>query len=190
MNQRILKLRKSLDLTMEEFGKKLGVTRSAISNIESGKRNLTEQMIISICREFSVNEEWLRTGNGEMLLEAPASVLDSLAEQYGFSEREYAFIAEFAKLSEKERTVILDFVMNVASRCSAQNPQTSAASTAQLDIDAEVESYRRALELQKKVFVSEKPYDIHAEIPDTPGELEERFPPVDGTNGQNKSGVG
>ncbi len=66
MNERIRQLRKELDLTMERFGKKLGVTRTAISNIESGNRNLTEQMIKSVCREFNVNEEWLRTGQGEM----------------------------------------------------------------------------------------------------------------------------
>lgn len=151
MNERISELRKSLKLTMEDFGKKLGVTRSAISNIESGKRNLTEQMILSICREFCVNEEWLRTGNGEMFLETPASLLEALAEKYGFSDREYAFIAEFAKLGEKERSVILDFVMDVAAKCSQQDSKPTTSISSELDIDSEVESYRRALELQKKV---------------------------------------
>ena len=64
MNRRITELRKALSLTMEAFGKKLGVTKSSISNIESGRRGLTEQMILSICREFGVNEEWLRNGTG------------------------------------------------------------------------------------------------------------------------------
>ena len=64
MNRRITELRKALSLTMEAFGQKLGVTKSSISNIESGRRKLTEQMILSICREFGVNEEWLRNGTG------------------------------------------------------------------------------------------------------------------------------
>lgn len=67
-SQRVRELRKSLNLTMEKFGEPLGVKKSAISNIENGSRNLTDQMIIAICREYNVNEEWLRTGSGEMFV--------------------------------------------------------------------------------------------------------------------------
>ncbi len=66
MNERIRNLRKYLGLTMEKFGEQLGVGKTAISNIENGNRNVTEQMCKSICREFNVNEDWLRNGNGEM----------------------------------------------------------------------------------------------------------------------------
>lgn len=64
--ERVKEIRKYHDLTLEKFGKKLGVGKTAISNIENGNRNLTEQMIKAICREFDVNEDWLRTGEGEM----------------------------------------------------------------------------------------------------------------------------
>lgn len=63
---RVKKLRKELGLTLEKFGKPLGVGKTAISKIENGENNLTDQMIISICREFNVNEKWLRDGDGEM----------------------------------------------------------------------------------------------------------------------------
>jgi len=66
VNERIRNLRKYLGLTMEKFGEQLGVGKTAISNIENGNRNVTEQMCKSICREFNVNEDWLRNGNGEM----------------------------------------------------------------------------------------------------------------------------
>lgn len=66
MNTRIKELRESLNLTLEAFGSRIGVTRSAISNIENGRREPTNQLIFSICREFHVSEEWLRTGEGEM----------------------------------------------------------------------------------------------------------------------------
>ena len=66
MNDRIRNLRKYLGLTMEKFGEQLGVGKTAISNIENGNRNVTEQMCKSICREFNVNEDWLRNGTGEM----------------------------------------------------------------------------------------------------------------------------
>ena len=58
--ERVKEVRKSLNLTMEQFGNKLGVTKVAISNIEKEKRNLTEQMSRAICREFNVSEEWLK----------------------------------------------------------------------------------------------------------------------------------
>lgn len=69
LNERIRELRKALGYTLERFGSRLGVTKTAISNIERGERNVTDQMFVSICREFDVNEEWLRTGEGPMFRE-------------------------------------------------------------------------------------------------------------------------
>ena len=66
MNERIKELRTMLGLSTEKFGARVGVTRSAISRIENGVVNVTEQMQKSICREFNVSEKWLRTGAGEM----------------------------------------------------------------------------------------------------------------------------
>ena len=66
MNERVKELRTALGLSAEKFGGKIGVTRSAISKMELGVCNISEQSIISICREFNVNEEWSRNGTGEM----------------------------------------------------------------------------------------------------------------------------
>lgn len=68
--ERIKDVRNSLGLTLEKFGEKLGVTKTAISRIEKGERSLTEQMTKSICREFSVDYMWLTTGEGEMFVES------------------------------------------------------------------------------------------------------------------------
>lgn len=68
MNKRIKELRKSLNLTLEKFGERLGVTKMTISRLENGVNSVTDQMFKSICREFNVNEEWLRTGEGEMFV--------------------------------------------------------------------------------------------------------------------------
>ena len=64
--ERIRELRKSLNLTLDKFGEKIGVGKTAISKIERGENNLSDQMLISICREYNVNKEWLRDGVGEM----------------------------------------------------------------------------------------------------------------------------
>lgn len=69
MNDRVKVLRNELNLSQDAFGARLGVTKGAVSRIETGTNGVTEQMIISICREFNVNEEWLRIGNGEMFNE-------------------------------------------------------------------------------------------------------------------------
>ena len=68
--ERVKEVRKSLGLTLEKFGEKLGVGKTAISNIEKGSRNLTEQMTKSICREYGVDYMWLTSGDGEMFVES------------------------------------------------------------------------------------------------------------------------
>ncbi len=68
MNDRIRQIRKTLSLTMEAFGKRLGVGKTAISLIESGKNSVTDQMQKAIIREFDVSPEWLLSGTGEMFV--------------------------------------------------------------------------------------------------------------------------
>lgn len=69
MNTRIKELRKVLNLTQTEFGAKIGLKPTSMSDIEHGRCNITERVIISICAKFNVNEEWLKTGNGNMFIE-------------------------------------------------------------------------------------------------------------------------
>jgi transcriptional regulator with XRE-family HTH domain len=66
MNERLKKLRKTLDLTQQKFADRLGVKRNTVGQWECGINAITDQVVFSICREFDVNEEWLRTGEGEM----------------------------------------------------------------------------------------------------------------------------
>lgn len=67
--ERIKQIRKENRMTLEQFGNILGVTKVAISNIENGKRNVTEQMRKSICREFNVDPIWLTTGEGDKYID-------------------------------------------------------------------------------------------------------------------------
>lgn len=66
MNTRIKEIRKNLQLTQVEFATRLGLKQNSIAQIEMGLRNPSDQTITSICREFGVNELWLRTGEGDM----------------------------------------------------------------------------------------------------------------------------
>jgi len=71
MNERIRLIRKTLKLTQGEFAKRLGMQSTALSMIEKGGNALTEKNIKLICITFNVSEDWLRTGNGEMLAASP-----------------------------------------------------------------------------------------------------------------------
>ena len=106
LNERLKLLRKELHITLDQFGERVGVTKSAISNIENGNRSLTEQMIKSICREFDVDEEWLRNGTGSMFIERTRD--EEIAKFIGtiqsvdddsFMKK---FISMLAKLDESE----------------------------------------------------------------------------------------
>lgn len=68
MNTRIKALRKAEGLTLEKFGERIGISNSALSAIETGKNNPSDQTIRSICREFRVREEWLRDGEEPMFM--------------------------------------------------------------------------------------------------------------------------
>ena len=68
--ERIREVRKSLDLTLEKFGERLGVKKNAISALENGRNSLTDQMTKAICREFHVDYIWLTSGEGEMFVES------------------------------------------------------------------------------------------------------------------------
>lgn len=112
-NERVKDVRKSLGLTMEKFGDKLGVGKTAISGIETGRRNLTEQMLKSICREFDINEEWLRYGTGlkdrqvtydEEVAMYTQDILDDVESEVAARVRD--FIVLYGKLDENSRSVL------------------------------------------------------------------------------------
>ena len=83
MNTRIRILREHLNMNQEDFGAKIGVRRSTITNYETGARIPLDTVVSSICREFNVNEVWLRTGEGEMFPPPPEED-DELIEAFGF----------------------------------------------------------------------------------------------------------
>lgn len=113
MNERLKELRKSLSMTLKEFGKRLGVSDAAISRLEKGERNLTEQMILAICREFNVNENWLRTGSGEMYDlpedETAAIVSDLLENDNPFYDLILSILKTYQQLDNPSQRAILDF---------------------------------------------------------------------------------
>ena len=120
MKDRIKQIRKSLNLTQEAFGGKLGVRKTAISKLEKGENNLTEQMVKLICSEFNVNETWLRTGDGEPFSKLDddkkiASVLEKvLSNDDDFIKRTMLALAELDKSQ-------LDAIKTLVSKIASTN---------------------------------------------------------------------
>lgn len=122
MNERLKKLRKTLDMTQQEFADKLHIKRGTIATYEIGRNIPIDAVISLICREFNVNEEWLRTGNGEMFLprsrnQIIADFAENLINESDsfkkrlfeglalLDEKEWEYLEKIAiKLSAKERS--------------------------------------------------------------------------------------
>lgn len=117
MNTRFKGLRKHLKLTTEAFSEKLGIASSTVTNIETGRRNPSNQLITSICREFNVNEVWLRTGEGEMFNdisreEEIARFIGSLMKDSSESFKKSLILA-LSQLPEASWAVLEDFVNKI-----------------------------------------------------------------------------
>lgn len=115
-SERVKEIRKTLDLTMEKFGEKLGVGKTAISNIESGNRNLTEQMAKSICREYNVNYDYLMYGEGEMFDDLPQTIVDELCAQYDLNDFDKALVEMYVSLPAGSRERIKEYMKQLVKK--------------------------------------------------------------------------
>ena len=114
MNLRIRKLRKTLELTQQEFASSIGTTANVLTNYETGRRNPSNSVINNICKTFNVNESWLRTGEGEMFSQETDNLLDALAEKYGLSHSVRVLVEEFINLRPDIQQAFVDYAVKVA----------------------------------------------------------------------------
>lgn len=151
MNERIKELRKALGLTLDKFGERVGLKKSSLSQIENGVNGVTEQLFKSICREFNVNGNWLRNGEGGMFIElseddeyshAAASLSNDIFVR--------SLIVEYWKLDDDSKKLFRNFIHKLSDNMR-----------------------------EKELF---------SDVPDTPEELERRFPPVEHPDKKNNAG--
>ena len=118
-------LRKTLGLSMEKFGEKIGLTKASISKIESGVTPLTQKNIKLICSVYSVDYFWLTEGEGEMFLEFPDTAIDMIIEDYNLDETDRAFLETYITASSDERkylkTVLQTFAKNINDQKKDEN---------------------------------------------------------------------
>jgi len=139
---RVKEIRDSLNLTMEKFGSALGVGKTAISKIEKGERSLTDQMAKAICREYSVNEEWLRNGSGEMFAARPIGDDLKARIDYFLPDESESFRLRLARL-------ILSMDKEDMAKLEAYAKKYLFPEETEFEsIDQKVESYRAELEAE------------------------------------------
>lgn len=122
--ERVKEVRKSLNLTLEKFGEKLGVGKTAISNIETGNRNLTEQMALAICREYNVSYDFLIYGEGEMFDDLPETILDELCLQYKLNDFDKALVEMYISFPEDCRKLIKKEMLRLLQKVSPDDEES------------------------------------------------------------------
>lgn len=159
IGDRLKRLRKELDLTQEAFASRIGSVQNTITGYESGRRNPSAPVISLICREFDVNEEWLRSGTGEMFAPESNDELEALAKKYNLSNADQVLIEKYVNLKAGSRETIINFMIDVVAA-----------------LDGAADQNDKAFPVG----------DIYAGIPDTPEEMERKFPPLE--NREEKEG--
>lgn len=125
IGDRIRYFRKDVQrMTQAEFAEKINISRSNIANIEKGNVGTTDRVISDICTTFSVSEEWLRTGQGDMMRETDETLFTAFARRYDLSADEQAVARYLLSLSSAERQHILHYVLKVADAVRGNVPDS------------------------------------------------------------------
>lgn len=127
INDRIKELRESLGLTQEKFAERLGIKRSTIAAYETGRNEPVDSVIALICREYTINETWLRTGEGEMKAEQPEDEIDAVIKKYDLPEEVRVMLEQFVKLRTDHQEIIADYIESVAASLRGDTTSASVA---------------------------------------------------------------
>lgn len=142
-NQRLKQLRLALHLSQENLGTALGITRSGVSSIESGSRKLSEKHIKLLLASYpNINENWLRTGEGNMFQDNDKSILGELTTKFHLDNLDIKILESYLKLPSEQRAVIKHFIAGIAAE--------TVADPIQLELDA----YRNELEAEHEAQTS------------------------------------
>ncbi|RHM05952.1 helix-turn-helix transcriptional regulator [Roseburia intestinalis] len=140
MNERIKTIRINAGLTQQQFADRIKVKRNTVATYEMGRSIPSDSAIALICREFGINEEWLRNGIEPIYVQSSTFSLDEFVKSRGASDLELDIMKAYFDLEPDVRKMI-------------------------------IEHFKSRLATPKR--------DLFDNVPDTPEELEKRFPPVD-----------
>lgn len=114
-NERIKFLRKELGLTQNEFGEKIGLKKSAISQIENGSTSSNPRIVQLICTAFNISEKRLTEGKGDMYTSDEDAILEKLTNMYDLSEDQVIFVRRWLELPDSAREAVVEYVFSIAN---------------------------------------------------------------------------
>lgn len=118
ISSRLKEVREALGMNQTQFGARLGIGNTAICKAEIGENNVSERVILDVCRVFSISEDWLRTGNGEMekdntIIKNP--LILEMADTYELDELDIAYIEIYVTLPPAIRKVVKNHLTQAVS---------------------------------------------------------------------------
>ena len=139
MNERIKALRKSLKISQDAFGRRIGISGASVSRLESGENEPSPQTVAFICKEFGVSEEWLREGTGDMQ-KASSSEAERLTKKYSFPDIVGKLLTVYEGMNYKQQEVVLEYAQRFIASLIVEE-----------GIEAKVEAYRQELLSEKDI---------------------------------------
>lgn len=115
-SERLRLLRKTLALTMDEFGEKLGMTKASISRLEAGLNGASEQTIRLICSTFGVDYFWLTEGKGEMFVDSLDVIIDELAAEKHWDEQTISIMKKLYSLPPEQFDIVCRLIENLKEK--------------------------------------------------------------------------
>ena len=123
-NEKIALIRKQANLTLDAFGERVGLKKSALSHIENGKASVTDRLIKDVVREFKISESWLRgeiESDDIIFDETPADAAAAFAKDNGLDSTEEILLREYLKLKDDERSVFKKYLRSVLTDMNADS---------------------------------------------------------------------
>lgn len=159
VGSRIKRLRKNLKLTQAEFAERIGLKSGAIGLYESNDRNVTDRSISLICEKFSINEDWLRTGEGNMEVKSDDSLLEKLSSEYHLSKIEQKTIAAYLRLDELHRNQLIEgisYFINELSKVSNEDEVVATTATRPAANDTKLTRAQKEEMMKRQLDAEEK----------------------------------
>lgn len=148
IGERVKEVRKSCGLTLEKFGAKIKIKAASVSLIERGINNPSDQTISLICKEFHINESWLRTGAGEMSAKSYESELEKMCAERGLSHADYVAIRKIMEMPQAARDAVTAFMIDFAAEVSTTATPATGTDSYALSRDEEAERVGEAIKAE------------------------------------------
>jgi len=165
INERLILLRKTCKKTQSEMGAIIGISQSALADIESGRHGVLDRHLLMLqnWKEYHVNIDWLKTGEGEMFLMDEGDALEALRIAYDLTDLQFDIVATFVRMAPADREIMLNFMRGVMDRQRAREAETEEARI-EREAAEEAEEYRKQLIREKTAAVSSVSSDAGEKI--------------------------